>query len=91
MSAKKTNRLIKKLQEATYRFLHTGIIHLSTDDGKTYKLYRFFGKTLNKKTFKDYNKPFFYLKVNRESDYSLQCIQTWINVIKKIDADYCIV
>lgn len=35
-----------------------------------------------------YEQPVFYLKINRDAPYTIECIQMWLDVVKTIGADY---
>ena len=37
------------------------------------------------------NKTVYYLKVNRNADYTIKCLRHWINIIDKLDSYYCII
>lgn len=39
----------------------------------------------------DFNKPIFYLKVNCDNDFSLMCLQNWINIVDDFGADFYII
>ena len=41
-------------------------------------------KTINK------NRPVFYLKINRNDDVAIKCLQHWLNIIDELDSDYYI-
>ena len=45
-------------------------------------------KTPQKSPWVDPNQPVIYLKVNRLADYTIPCIQRWVNTVYKMRADY---
>lgn len=73
--------------------------HTINPDSKI-EIRRFLGKTLSMNAFSTQvrmggggtqSREMFYLKVNRIADYTIPCIQGWLNVIACMGADYCIV
>lgn len=42
----------------------------------------------NKKEVENLDKKVFYFKVNRQADYTLMCIQHWVNTIRYFDCDF---
>ena len=51
---------------------------------------KFNSLNLNKIIKKQTNKPMFYLKVNRDIDDSILCLQQWINIVNALDGDFYI-
>lgn len=66
------------------------IVHVHTyDANKNVKRIYLLGKLINapKKNRKEF-KYIFYFKINRDTDYSLMCIQHWINSINNFGENY---
>lgn len=66
------------------------IVHVHTyDKNKKVRRIYLFGKLINPPRDNLKNKKhIFYFKINRDTDYSLICIQHWINSINKFEDDY---
>jgi hypothetical protein len=91
---KKMKKLYLRCNNMVARILDCGkiTIHTFNKEDKCMKL-RILGKTIysSKKIPLEKDKkdvPVFYLKVNRDAAYTIDCIQGWINIINEIGADF---
>lgn len=92
-------RIRKKLKLTIHRFLWTlldfGKIEIKLMDGSSYWIFRFCGFTIAKwgnvkaaRVDSMSDVPVMYLQINREASYTLDCIQMWLYVVKKLGAEY---
>lgn len=87
---------LKGLAKFAEKPLATGILKIRGYETKMVfeKRIEVFGITVSKYFFSktkriiDIDAPVFYLKVNRIADYTLRCIQEWLNIVYEMKADF---
>ena len=79
-------KLSKKILYFMFAILDTGVVKLHTNGKKKMWCFRFFGHTLfaSHNHAKVNNDAIIYFKINRNSSYSLKCIQGWINIANEL-------
>lgn len=88
--------IIKSFKKVGWRCMDTGPIDVHMN-GQIHRIIRFFGFTVSGKLDGQKGKgggistPVFYLKINREAPYTLECIQMWLDIAAQMGADYYIV
>ncbi len=78
----------RKLLNRKYKNADTGRVKVHSADGSDFYVKRFRGRTVGQLDELRKDRPVIYFKINRYEDYTLQCIQEWINVANELDYDF---
>lgn len=84
--AKKAGKFIRNI---IWAILDTGFVRVKTNDGHKSIIFRFLGISIfnidkNKKQLNLESDRIIYFKINRNVNYTLKCIQGWINIANEL-------
>ena len=83
--------IVLSIKKLGWRIMDTGKIEIKTENG-SFNQIRFMGSGYWKHMIHanrgGIEQPIFYLKINRDAPYTIECIQMWLDVIKDVGADY---
>lgn len=95
-SAENINRFLMLINNKISNREIIKIVHVKTyDNNSIHYIYLFgkrtypFGDKFNKvQAWVDLSQPVFYLKINRKADYTINCIQRWVNIAYNLKSDF---